>query len=439
MRLCFLSFSLQIFLRNHWSNILKLLPLDEVDELYSHRVSSRLPDLTDPQAHHLSARGDQHDFVVLISGQSSNDFAGSISGLHRDDSFPTARLQTIFLEVGSFSDAISSGDEQFGVSNDLCDTDDFISRFGPDTPDADRVPPHVSSIVFLKPDTHPVFGDEHHFFTAVGQESIDQLVFLLDLNGDNASSANIGEFRKIGFFHQTVPGGKHDMKVRVPGGFFGRTFFLFCFYAQRGSDFLLLTQFEKICDRAPFGRSAHFGNLVDLFHVAAAGLGEEHQVIVRACGEQMLDEIPFLALGHAPSRVAMPMTPAAAALRPELAFRRAFDEATVSDGDDAAFVGDEILDVDLAFVRGRFASAALNRICPEPLRSSSLMMRHHAVCPIQECRRRSLMRLEKFAVFARDLFAFQPGELVEAKIEDLIGLVFAKSITAVGQAALRSG
>jgi hypothetical protein len=42
---------------------------------------------------------------------------------------------------------------------------------------------------------------------------------------------------------------------------------------------------------------------------SAAGVGEEHEVIVRAGGEEMLDEILVLARCGGGSRVAMPMTP----------------------------------------------------------------------------------------------------------------------------------
>ena len=44
-----------------------------------------------------------------------------------------------------------------------------------------------------------------------------------------------------------------------------------------------------------------------------------------------------------------------------------------------------------------------------------------------------LDRFDQLLVFVVDLVALQPGELIEAQIEDLIGLMFAESVTAVGQ------
>ena len=45
-----------------------------------------------------------------------------------------------------------------------------------------------------------------------------------------------------------------------------------------------------------------------------------------------------------------------------------------------------------------------------------------------------LDRLDQLLVFALDLLALQAGELIEAQIENLVRLVFAEGVTAVGQA-----
>ena len=45
-----------------------------------------------------------------------------------------------------------------------------------------------------------------------------------------------------------------------------------------------------------------------------------------------------------------------------------------------------------------------------------------------------LDRLDQLLVFVDDLFALEPGELIEAQIENLVRLMFAESVTAFGQA-----
>ena len=62
------------------------------------------------------------------------------------------------------------------------------------------------------------------------------------------------------------------------------------------SDFLAGLQLEQVGDVSPLGRSAHVGNLMHAPDVHAAGVGEEHQIIMRAGGEEVLDEVLGLAL-----------------------------------------------------------------------------------------------------------------------------------------------
>ena len=61
--------------------------------------------------------------------------------------------------------------------------------------------------------------------------------------------------------------------------------------ADEGGDFFVRLQFQQIGDAAALGGAAHVGNLVHALDIDAAGVGEEHQVIVGAGGEEMLDEI----------------------------------------------------------------------------------------------------------------------------------------------------
>jgi hypothetical protein len=102
----------------------------------------------------------------------------------------------------------------------------------------------------------------------------------------------------------------------------------------------------------PFRRPAHVRNLVHPLDVNPAGVREEHQVIVRAGGEQVLDEIRRLALERRHLARGHPDHPlAAAALSPIGTDIGPFDQAVVRDGDDHSLVGDQVLDRDLALVR----------------------------------------------------------------------------------------
>ncbi len=64
--------------------------------------------------------------------------------------------------------------------------------------------------------------------------------------------------------------------------------------ADERGDFFARLQFEQIGDAAALGGAAHVGNFMHALDVNAAGVREEHQIIVRAGGEEVLDEILVL-------------------------------------------------------------------------------------------------------------------------------------------------
>jgi hypothetical protein len=67
-------------------------------------------------------------------------------------------------------------------------------------------------------------------------------------------------------------------------------------------------KFQQVGDAAALGGAAHVGNLVHALDVHAAQVREEHQVVVRARGEEMLDEVAVLGLSRLRAWL-MPMTP----------------------------------------------------------------------------------------------------------------------------------
>src|SRR3984893_12475825 len=59
---------------------------------------------------------------------------------------------------------------------------------------------------------------------------------------------------------------------------------------KRRSDFFFRAQLKQIRDGAAFGCAAHLWNFIDLFHVAAACLDEEHEGIMGAGREEVFNE-----------------------------------------------------------------------------------------------------------------------------------------------------
>ena len=78
---------------------------------------------------------------------------------------------------------------------------------------------------------------------------------------------------------------------------------------------------------------------------------------MRRSGKEMLNEIALFFFRGPFTRRHADHALAAAPLRTKRAHGSAFDEASVRDADDAALIGDEVLHVDLAFIRHQLGQA----------------------------------------------------------------------------------
>lgn len=248
-------------------------------------------------------------------------------------------------------------------------------------------------------------GDEDDFVMSVGEADADEFVSLFDFDGDDAASAEVCVFGEVGFFDD-AGGGSHDEVFLVAE----------VFDADEGGDFFAGLHFEDVGEGFAFCGASHFGDFVDFFDVDAAGVGEEHEVVVCGGGEKMFDEIRRLsrfggvavAVGffgdHADDAFA------AAALSAVAADGGAFDVAGVGDGDDAAFVGDEVFDVDFAFVGDDLGAAGVGVFFFNFLEFFFDDVEDFFLAG--EDAAKFFDELDDFEIFLFDFVAFESGELV---------------------------
>ena len=107
----------------------------------------------------------------------------------------------------------------------------------------------------------------------------------------------------------------------------------------------------------------------------------------------------------------------------------------VGDGDDDAFVGDQVLDGDFAFVGHQFGQARRGVLLLDVLQfrlddGEDARFLGQDVEQVLDASR--AIRVYS----ARDLVHFQAGQLIEAQFEDGVGLRLAEGIAAAGQARL---
>ena len=145
--------------------------------------------------------------------------------------------------------------------------------------------------------------------------------------------ARIPERRQVGLLDHALARAHHDVLLILLGReLLDRQ--------ERGNPLAFL-ELHEVDDRLTLPARTDVGNLVDLQPVGPAAVGEDHDVGVRRRDEEMADVVLF-ARPHADAALA------AAALRPIRRDRRALDVAGVGDRDRHVFVGDQVLDAELA-------------------------------------------------------------------------------------------
>ena len=261
---------------------------------------------------------------------------------------------------------------------------------------------------------------------AGGQLNGDEAVALVDADGIDAGAANVGVGAQRGLFHRAALGGEEEEVLLLPREVFLIRSQVGLDTDERG-DFLARLQLKKVGDVAPFGRAAHVGNLVHAPDVHTASGGEKHEVVVRAGGEEMLDEVLGFALhdgvlagAHADDALA---ASALGAVRADIG---ALDEAVVRESDDDAFVGDEVLNRHVALV-GDDVGAARRGVLFFNLYDAFFDDGQHAIFAGDDVHQ--ILDLdEQFVVLALDFVLLKTGQLVQTQIENGVHLHFAEQI-----------
>lgn len=165
-------------------------------------------------------------------------------------------------------------------------TRSWSSSSMPLTPPAD-VP--WADLILLKADAHAALGDENDLIGSAGELGLDENIAGLDGDGDDAALPDVAEFIEGGLLDRTFLGGEEEVTGLLPGDVFaiGSELGL---DANHRRDLLVGAELEEIGDTAAFGGSRHVWDLMDALDVDAAEVGEEHEVVVSAGGEEMLDE-----------------------------------------------------------------------------------------------------------------------------------------------------
>ena len=266
----------------------------------------------------------------------------------------------------------------------------------------------------MEADRHAGLRDHHDLVVAVGQLGGDQAIAVFDIDADDTTLAVIGVLRDLGLLDGAVGGAHHEELA-----------FLEVRDADHRGQLLVVLELKEASNRLTAGSAVGFFDFVDLLHVHAAIVHEEQDMVVGIGREEVFDEVAVV-VGRGLGELGALGALASALLEAVLGDRRTFDEARMRDSDHAAFVGDDVLHREVAFL-GRDLRLARTDVLLGGVTQLLLnqgeqlqLAREDAAEFFDEC--------HQFAVLSLDLVALQSGELVEAQVEDGHGLAFAEAV-----------
>src|SRR5262245_15100551 len=327
------------FLRWLFDGALVLQPCDrdgpvalvEIDQPHALRrpTDQRYAVRLGPQNHALL--GDEHQLLVLEDTGDADDPTVALTGLDVDDADAAAALHPVLVDLGPLPVAVFGDGENRPAGSQHLHADHLVVVAEGDALHAVGRAAHGADVVFGEPDGHTIPGPNDDFALAVGELDAHHRVALVDADGDDAAGARVAERGELRLLDCALARAHHDEPFRR----------LQLAHGQQRGDLLVRLHRDEIGNRLPLARRHDIGDLVHLQPVAPPLVGENQDVAVRRCHEEVVDDV-FFAGAHADPAAA------AASLAPVLGNRGALDVAGSGDGDRDVLVGDQVLDAELA-------------------------------------------------------------------------------------------
>ena len=248
----------------------------------------------------------------------------------------------------------------------------------------------------------PLIGADEDLAVAVGDADGDDRIAFFDAHRDDATRPRVAERAQLGLLDDAAPRAHDDELVLLE-----------LLDRQERRDSFACLHRHQVRDRLAAAVGSDVGDLVNLQPVGAATIREDHDVGVARGDEEMADEVLF-PRPHADAALA------AAALVPVVGDRGALDVAGVADRDRHVFLGDQILDAELALFGKDLGSA---RVAVLLLNRAQLVdddLHHQAVAA--EDGHQALDQLQQLGELGEDLLPLETGQALQLHVEDRLRL-----------------
>ena len=136
--------------------------------------------------------GNQHEVIFVGDLLDVNHAAVSFGGLDGDDTFAPAALQSVFVQRGTLAEAVFGHREdrgRNGIRIDNLHADHHVVIHQGHSPHAAGNTPHRAGILLMETNGFAVMGSQQHVLTSISDGNADQLVFLIQVDGNDAAES----------------------------------------------------------------------------------------------------------------------------------------------------------------------------------------------------------------------------------------------------------
>src|SRR5262245_22480069 len=297
------------------------------------------------EADQFAVAGNDHHFAVFRDRHDGDHLPVFLGGLDVDHAFAAARLHAVFRERSLLAEPVAGNAQHLLVAIHGDDTDHVIVVAQRNAAHAAGLAPHVAHLLLVEADGHAFVRGQEDLLRAVGQLHGHQFVAFVNAHGDDAVRADVCKFGELRLFDHALAGDHHG--VTAFGEFADRD------YAR---DPLGRRQADQVDDGLAAAGRRGVGDLMDFQFIDLSLMGEDHQVAVGRCDEDVRDDV------LRPRAHALAPGPAAP-LRFIHRQRRAFDVARMGQRDNHVLVRDQVferqLDAAIDDLRAAFVGVLL--------------------------------------------------------------------------------
>ena len=243
-------------------------------------------------SYHLAFLGD-NDKLFFLEVADDDACADNLTGLRcylrRFDARAAATLNLVFRNFCALAVSLAHNDEERGVlclkeRYDFCRHDTVALPYTHAAHAACRTT-HLAHILCFKANALPFSGYDRHRVALSCEMGRDEPVARLKSNGDDARTSHIGKRFRRDTLHRAHFGHKDDRGCITSGPLR---------HGEHTRHRLFGGERKKVHNALPLCRALAFWNLIHLKLVRFAEVGEEEEVAVRMCDEEVRHDIFFL-------------------------------------------------------------------------------------------------------------------------------------------------